>query len=195
MGSLISRFYVNRLGGDRYVERQLLLGGPHAGSPKAVTYLATQPSFLPFGLLGDELQQMMLTFPAIYHLLPEQPCGTDQNGKLIDWLHDPSWLPPKYHPFLREAASFRSELAGRSKVSTLCIFGYGMKTMTGMQVQRQSDGMCTRIRTIFETGGDGTVPESMALLKGVDIHPIQQYHGTLHIDQDVKKRLKVELTG
>ena len=194
MGSLISRYYVDALGGHRHVERLMLLGGPHAGSPKAVTHLAVKPKYLPFGLVGSRIQEVMLTYPAIYHLLPEQPCGTDQHGNTIDWLHDESWLPEKYRPHLREAVSFRAELSQRCKVPTLCIFGYGMKTMTNLNVTRESDGSCSKIEPVFELLGDGTVPESMATLKGADIHPIQQYHGTLHLDSDVKKRLKVELT-
>jgi hypothetical protein len=45
-----------------------------------------------------------------------------------------------------------------------------------------------------EDGGDSTVPESSATLEGTEIHPIRQYHGTLHVDNDVRKRLKIELT-
>lgn len=33
------------------------------------------------------------------------------------------------------------------------------------------------------------------LLPGPDIHPVRQYHGSLHVDNDVKMRLKVELTS
>lgn len=193
MGSLISRYYVNRLGGHRAVDRMVLLGGPHAGSPKAVMNMAVPSNLLPFGVLGARIQEVMLTFPAIYHLLPEEPCGTDQWGKPVHWLRDESWLAPAYRPMLRDAAEFREEIRGEAKVRTLCIFGYGMKTLMDLRVVRDPDGVCTRVEGIFAPGGDGTVPEASAVIPGADIHPIQQYHGTLHIDSDVKKRLKVEL--
>ena len=45
-----------------------------------------------------------------------------------------------------------------------------------------------------EPGGDNTIPERSAVLEGSDIHPVQQYHGTLYVDNDVKMRLKLELT-
>ncbi len=32
------------------------------------------------------------------------------------------------------------------------------------------------------------------LLPGSDIHPVRQYDGSLYVDNDVKMRLKVELT-
>lgn len=195
MGTLISRYYVNRLGGHRQVDRMVLLGGPHAGSPKAVMNMAVPSNLLPFGVLGARIQEVMLTFPAIYHLLPEEPCGTDQCGKPVHWLHDPSWLAAPYRPMLREAAAFREEISGPAKVRTICIFGYGMRTLVDLRAVRDPEGLCTRVEGIFEPRGDGTVPEASAVIPGADIHPIQQYHGTLHIDSDVKKRLKVELTS
>jgi len=45
-----------------------------------------------------------------------------------------------------------------------------------------------------EEGGDATVPEQSAIAEGSEIHPVQQAHGSLYVDRDVKKRLKVELT-
>ena len=195
MGTLISRYYVNRLGGHRQVDRMVLLGGPHAGSPKAVMNMAVPSTLLPFGVMGARIQEVMLTFPAIYHLLPEYPCGTDQYGKPMHWIRDQSWLAAQYRPMLRDAAEFREEIRGEAKVRTLCIFGYGMKTLMDLRVMRDAGGVCTRIEGVFLPGGDGTVPEASAVLPGADIHPIQQYHGTLHIDSDVKKRLKVELTS
>jgi pSer/pThr/pTyr-binding forkhead associated (FHA) protein len=195
MGTLISRYYVDRLGGHRQVDRMVLLGGPHAGSPKAVMNMAVPSTLLPFGVLGARIQEVMLTFPAIYHLLPEQPCGQDQFGKPVHWLRDESWLTPQFRPLLREAADFREEIRGPAKVPTLCIFGYGMKTLTDLRVTRDTGGVCTKIEGLFQPNGDGTVPEASAVIPGADIHPIQQYHGTLHIDSDVKKRLKVELTS
>jgi pimeloyl-ACP methyl ester carboxylesterase len=193
MGTLVSRYYVNVLGGERKVDRLILLGGPHAGSPLAVLNLGMKGTVLPFGLLGSRVQEMLLSFPSMYHLLPEKPCGHDQHGRAIDWLNDASWLAPRYHGMLHEARAFRRCIAERSPVSTLCIFGYGMKTMTSVRVVRDEDGLCSKIEPVFEIAGDGTVPEAMARLDGVDIHPVQQYHGTLHTDQDVRKRLKIEL--
>jgi len=37
------------------------------------------------------------------------------------------------------------------------------------------------------------VLEKSAVLENTDIHPVQQYHGSLFVDNDVKMRLKVEL--
>lgn len=194
MGSLVSRYYVDQLGGEKHVERMILLGGPHFGAPKSIVNLAIDPKVLPFGLLGARIRDVLLTYPSAYQLLPEYPCAKDQHGNVVDFLHDPSWLPEQYAPFLKNAAQFRSELKHRAGVPTVCVFGYGLKTLMGVRVERNSSGICTKVEMTNEEGGDSTVPEPSATLEGTEIHPIRQYHGTLHVDNDVRKRLKIELT-
>lgn len=194
MGSLVSRYYVDQLGGDKHVERMILLGGPHFGAPKTIINLGGDAKLLPFGLLGARIREVLLTYPSAYQLLPDYPCAKDQHGNFVDFLHDPSWLPAEYAPYLKNAAQFRSELKHRAGVPTVCIFGYGLKTIMGVRVERDSSGVCTKIEMTNEDGGDSTVPEPSATLEGTEIHPIRQYHGTLHVDNDVRKRLKIELT-
>jgi len=194
MGTLVSRYYVNRLGGHRVVGRMVLLGGPHLGSPKAILNTAVSAGLLPFGLLGERIRELLLGFPSTYQLLPAYPCGVDQHGKSIDWLNDPTWLPEKYAPMVRNAAEMRREMGAHSLVPTICIFGYGLKTCTGIRMERDRSGLCAKLEPVLDSAGDTTVPESSATLDGAEIHPIRQFHGTLHVDSDVKKRLKVELT-
>ena len=194
MGSLVSRYYVDQLGGERHVERLILLGGPHFGAPKSIINLAIEPNVLPFGLLGARIREVLLTYPSVYQLLPEYPCAKDQHGEVVDFLRDPSWLPQQYAPYLKNAVQFRAELKHRVAVPTVCIFGYGLKTLMGVRVERNSAGVCTKVEMTNDDGGDSTVPESSATLEGTEIHPIRQYHGTLHVDNDVRKRLKIELT-
>ena len=194
MGSLVSRYYVDQLGGEKRVERLIMLGGPHFGAPKSIINLAIDPKVLPFGLLGARIREVLLTYPSVYQLLPEYTCAKDQHGNAVDFLRDPSWLPDEYAPYLKNAAQFRSELKHHMTVPTVCIFGYGLKTLMGVRVERNSAGICTKVDMSHEDGGDSTVPESSATLEGTEIHPIRQYHGTLHVDNDVRKRLKIELT-
>jgi pSer/pThr/pTyr-binding forkhead associated (FHA) protein len=194
MGSLVSRYYVDQLGGEKRVERLIMLGGPHFGAPKSIINLAIDPKVLPFGLLGARIREVLLTYPSVYQLLPEYPCAKDQHGNVVDFLRDPSWLPDGYAPYLKNAVQFRSELKHHMAVPTVCIFGYGLKTLMGVRVERNSAGVCTKVGMSNEDAGDSTVPESSATLEGAEIHPIRQYHGTLHVDNDVRKRLKIELT-
>jgi pSer/pThr/pTyr-binding forkhead associated (FHA) protein len=194
MGSLVSRYYVDRLGGHKRVERLALLGGPHLGAPRAVGQLGNKADLFPFGIMGDKLRAILMTFPSVYQLLPEYPCSTDQHGNEINWLSEINWLPESCTPHLKAAAEFRAEMRGRNTVPTVCIFGYGLKTATAVRAQRDANGKLSGIEECYEKSGDGVVPELSATIQGADVHPIRQYHGTLHGDNDVKKRLKVELT-
>jgi hypothetical protein len=111
----------------------------------------------------------------------------------VDLLHDESWLDAAQLPLLRQAREFRQELGMHSSVSTLCIFGYGMKTILRLNLQRIGQGWGNWSYAL-EPAGDSSVPESSAILDNVEIHPVQQYHGSLFVDNDVKMRLKLELT-
>jgi len=70
-----------------------------------------------------------------------------------------------------------------------------MKTTTRVDVKRDIDGRWQHVSFSEELAGDTSVPESSAILPGSDIHPVRQYHGSLYVDNDVKMRLKVELTS
>ena len=70
-----------------------------------------------------------------------------------------------------------------------------MKTITGLSLERGPKGEWGRVRLDASPGGDATIPEISGVLPGTEIHPVQQYHGSLFVDNDVKMRLKLELTS
>lgn len=193
LGTLVSRYYVERLGGKSRVERLILMGGPHRGAPKAAAGLVLGPNVLPFGLLGDRLREVMATYPSSYQVLPNYACALDQDGQPVDLFNDEGWLTPQQIPLLHQARAFRQELGLHTSVSTLCIFGYGMKTILRLNLQRLAQGWGNWTYAL-EPAGDSSVPESSAILDNAEIHPVQQYHGSLFVDNDVKMRLKLELT-
>ena len=194
LGTLVSRYYVEKLGGRGRVERLILMGGPHHGVPKAAASLVLGPDLLPFGYLGDRLRDVIATFPASYQILPTYPCTVDQNGKRGELFSDEAWLSDAQRPHMAMAREFRRELGLASSVPTLSVFGYGLKTVTGLSLQRGPKGEWGRVRLDASPSGDSSVPEFSAVLPGSEIHPVQQYHGSLFVDNDVKMRLKLELT-
>jgi pSer/pThr/pTyr-binding forkhead associated (FHA) protein len=193
MGSLVSRYYVERLGGKKKVSRMIFLGGPHYGAPRALMTLLFG-KLLPFGLLGERLREVISTFPSMYQLLPIYSCVEDQKKQSIDLLSDETWLLEEQRPLLRTAREFRKELGTHCGVPSISIFGYGIKTVTRVRVNRDAQGRWQNVNFDLEESGDATVPEQSAIVEGSEIHPVQQDHGTLYVDRDVKKRLKVELT-
>jgi pSer/pThr/pTyr-binding forkhead associated (FHA) protein len=194
LGTLLSRYYVECLNGKDKVGRMILLGGPHVGAPPGVTTLHTGPDFLPFGLLGERMREVLITFPSIYQFLPTYACVKDQNDRYINLLEDEEWLPESQRPLLRIARDFRRELGEKTSVPTVSIFGYGIKTLTNISVNRDINGVWQDVRLLSEERGDDSVPEFSAVLPGSEIHPVQQHHGALWNDSDVKMRLKLELT-
>jgi pSer/pThr/pTyr-binding forkhead associated (FHA) protein len=193
LGTLVSRYYVERAGGKKRVERLMLMGGPHLGTVKALTSVLIAPALLPFGLMGERLRQVLVTFPSSYQILPTYACGQDQHFNKINFMDDESWLAEEHLPLLRAAREFRQELGTRSSIPAISIFGYGIKTATTITLRRSATGELSDIAFQSTPNGDSGVLEKSAVLPGTEIHPVQQYHGSLFVDSDVKMRLKLEL--
>jgi pSer/pThr/pTyr-binding forkhead associated (FHA) protein/pimeloyl-ACP methyl ester carboxylesterase len=194
LGTMVSRYYVERLGGKQRVERVILLGGPHQGAVKGLAALLVGPNMLPFGIMGERLRQVCMSFVSSYQILPTYPMPVDAQGTRINFLEDETWLDEKYLPLLRLGRQFRQELGTRSSIPAVSIFGYGIKTAASIRIGRGKDGRINQVDVTSDPSGDATILERSALLEGSEIHPVQQFHGSLFVDNDVKMRLKVELT-
>ncbi len=195
LGTLVSRHYIERCGGKDKVDRLILMGGPHLGTPNAVSSLLFGPEVLPFGLLGEKLRQVISTFETSYQILPVYSCGVDQFGQAFNFLKEDSWLNPEQKPLWQAAREFKKELGTGTSIPTTCIFGYGQKTVDRIKLLRKPDGRLSN--SVYETraNGDGSVPENSAVLESADFHPVHQLHGVLFVDNDVKMRLRLELIG
>ncbi len=194
LGTMVSRYYIERLGGKARVERVILMGGPHRGVVKALTSLLDAPEVLPFGIMGERLRQVSMTFPSSYQILPTYALQVDASGNKVNFLEDESWLSEKFRPLLRAGREFRRELGVRSSIPAVSIFGYGLKTIANLTVHKDNAGTIKKIDYRMEPSGDSTILEASTVLEGSEIHPVQQYHGSLFVDKDVKMRLKIELT-
>jgi pSer/pThr/pTyr-binding forkhead associated (FHA) protein len=193
LGTMVTRYYVECLGGDKHVERVILMGGVHKGVVKALVSMLVAPQVIPFGIMGERLREIVMTFPSSYQILPVYPVGSDQHGAKINFLEDESWLDPKYRPLLKLGRDFRSELKPSAIIPTVSIFGYGIKTISDVSLSRDAAGRVESVDFLSDTKGDSSVLELSAFLQGSEIHPVHQHHGALYIDNDVKMRLKMEL--
>jgi pSer/pThr/pTyr-binding forkhead associated (FHA) protein len=193
LGTLVSRYYIERLGGKKRVERAMLMGGPHQGTVKGLASLLVAPQLLPFGLLGERFRRVIATFPSCYQILPTYACGVDQHGDEVDFMQDDRWAAEEQRPLLQAGREFREELGMQSSVPAISIFGYGIKSMTRIHVHRAADGTFSDFHYEHERRGDSSIQETSAVLPGTEIHPVQQYHGALFVDNDVRMRLKLEL--
>ena len=96
---------------------------------------------------------------------------------------------------LHAAVDFYRELGMSTSVQTLCVFGYGLKTPVRLVVERDGLEGWKQARLEVEELGDDTIPQESAVLEGAEIHPVQQHHGVLYTDADVRMRLRLELVG
>jgi len=195
LGTLVSRYYVERYGGKDKIDKLILMGGPHLGTPAAVSSLLFGPDVLPFGIMGEALRKVISTFYTSYQILPVYDCGVDQFGKPYNFMKDDGWLAPEQLSLWQTAREFKRELGLSTSIPTTCIFGYGQKTVDRIKLNRNTDNRI--VQSVYEskTNGDGSVPENSAILEGADFHPVHQLHGVLFVDNDVKMRLRLELIG
>jgi pSer/pThr/pTyr-binding forkhead associated (FHA) protein len=195
LGTLVSRYYVERLGGKGKVDKLILMGGPHLGTPAAVSSLLFGPDVLPFGLMGETLRKVISTFYTSYQILPVYACGIDQFGQPYNFMKDDGWLAPEQKALWQVARDFKRELGLSTSVPTTCIFGYGQKTVDRIKLHRNPNEKIMQSLYEAKANGDGSVPENSAILEGADFHPVRQQHGILFVDNDVKMRLRLELIG
>jgi pSer/pThr/pTyr-binding forkhead associated (FHA) protein len=193
MGCLVARYFIERLGGKGKVERVIFLGGPHAGTPYAFASLLKGPNLLPLGLFNERLRKLLATYPSWYQILPTYQFVADQRSA-FDVLSEESWAVERHRPLLKLARDFRAELGCRSSVPSVCVFGYGIKTITSATVEREPDGICEKAALTVTPSGDGMIPEVSGVIEASEIHPVRQHHGSLYGDSDVKMRIKLELT-
>jgi pimeloyl-ACP methyl ester carboxylesterase len=201
MGCMVSRYYVDCLDGDKRVGRLVLMGGPNYGMASGLINalpadLSHQlpAAFSLGGSIGKKIMEMFSTFPASFQLLPTYPCIFDQNGQAINVYQDQSWLPPEKRSLLQAAHEFHQQLSQRATVPTICIFGYGARTITRVNIGRDPQGRWNTLEFVNEADGDGMVETRSAILEGAEIHPVQQGHNSLYVDEDVLMRLKLELS-
>ncbi len=192
MGGLVSRYFIDQLGGHEHVERLVAMGTPHVGSPKGLPPVLPGPGVTPFGIAREKVRMLVLSAPSTYQVFPRYPCVFDVRGQPVDILADDSWLAPERRMFLKGAVEFFAALSPRPTVPTLCIFGYGQPTTSKVIVDHGAAGL-QMVRFEEAPTGDGTVPEESAVLEGADIHPVRQRHGALFGDGDVQRRLRYEL--
>ena len=149
LGTLVSRYYIERLGGKHKVGRVLLIGGPHQGTPRIATDLIQGVGLLPFGLFGDRLLDVIKTFPSVYQILPTYPCAIDQHDQPIDLLADEALAACGTDT----AAAPGARVPGRTGHTQQRAGGFGLRLWHGDGHRPASDAR--RRRSLVEAGFTG----------------------------------------
>jgi len=174
MGGLISRYFLECLGGWQHTRTLITLGTPHRGSVNAVDSIVNGVK-KGIGPLGLDLTPLLRSYPSVYQLLPTYPCVDTGTGGLqrIATATESGALPVVRAEWAREARAFHTEIEDAQKRNAATDAyrdqGYRLIPVVGIeQPTHQSvaakGGSIELLRSYEgqDMGGDGTVPRVSA---------------------------------
>ena len=191
MGGLVSRYFLEVLGGWKDTRALFSFGTPYRGSLNALDGLANGIRKGPFGLF--DLSAMVRSFTSLYQLLPVYPAYDGGDGKLVR-IGETSGIPNLEAEKARAALEFHNEIRNAAsenrKDPKWEEKGYHIYPIVGIEQEtRQSgrkvgDGVELSVTYNGKLiGGDGTVPRVSALpveFDGVQPQPGRMYAATQH---------------
>jgi Lecithin:cholesterol acyltransferase len=165
MGGLVSRHYLECLGGYEHCRALVTFGTPFRGSPHALEFLANG-----YKKLFLDLSAAVRSFPSVHQLLPRYPM-LDVDGTLMR-IAEAAEVPGVDRGLARDAIAFHTAIDAGVK-ERAGADGYLLQPVVGMrqptmQSARLADGACVVGRDVpagwpSELGdGDGTVPRVSA---------------------------------
>jgi pimeloyl-ACP methyl ester carboxylesterase len=167
MGGLVSRYYLEVLGGWSDVRTLVTFGTPYGGSLKALGFI-TNGYRLGVGPLGFDLAPLLRSFTSVYQLLPTYECVDPGTGPLR-MVGDVPGLPNVDYARVSAALAFHDEMAAqvRARVAggpppIVPVVGIEQPTLQSARAGgSQLDLLQNRNGT--DEGGDGTVPRVSAV--------------------------------
>lgn len=174
MGGLISRWFLECLGGWQHTRALITLGTPHRGSLNAVGFIENgmKKGIGPFGL---DLSPLLRSFTSVYQLLPIYPC-IDAGGGALQRVADAAKAGVLAHvdtARAQAARAFHQEIidaqARNAQDAAYAERGYTLVPIVGIeqptaQSARVEGGKLTLVNSHEgqDLAGDGTVPRASA---------------------------------
>lgn len=171
MGGLVSRYYIECLGGWQNVRRLFTLGTPHRGSLNALGFLANGLS-KGIGPFHADATRPLRSFASVHQLLPTYPCvmhnGQHHRVSEID-------IPNLDGVAAARAAAFHDEIqaaiAANGKIESYDsdylspVIGVRQPTFQSARLTGTSVALLTELQgtELRDIGGDGTVPAPSGL--------------------------------
>jgi pimeloyl-ACP methyl ester carboxylesterase len=203
MGGLVSRYYLEVLGGWEQTRSLVTFGTPFRGSLNAVDFLANgfRRKIGPFGI---DLSELLRSLPSVHQLLPIYPC-IDDGSESLRRILEVDGLPAGVDVTKVESAKgFHDEIAaavarngGHGRYDIHPVVGIFQPTRLSA---RLSGGSLTTLTTYEgeDDGGDGTVPRVSATPIELSDHARESYvtqaHSTLQNVDHVLNHLMGILT-
>ncbi|GMV58877.1 MAG: hypothetical protein AMXMBFR72_19790, partial [Betaproteobacteria bacterium] len=174
MGGLVSRYFLECLGGWRDARALFTLGTPHQGSLNAVDFLVHGMK-KGIGPLGLDLSPLLRSYPSVYQLLPIYRC-IDTGDSAPSPVKDAAAagrLPNVHADRAQQARDFHREIEDAQKrnarESAYAENGYRLVPLVGieqptLQSARVSGTEVELLRSLegHDDAGDGTVPRVSA---------------------------------
>jgi pimeloyl-ACP methyl ester carboxylesterase len=203
MGGMVSRWYIEKLGGKEKVSRLFLVASPWDGAPRSLQVLFDgfqvlfRRRFNVFDIPG-RTRTFLRTLPGLYQLLPyKNPFLRRQDNERVD-LHDGAgWLGEQgQQQLLLDGLRFNEELGTAASVpETVCFFGRKTPTPTSATLTLAAGGRWTAMSWGDTAAGDGTVPERSAVHPGArEKIPIAASHGDIYVNPALLEILQWELS-
>lgn len=174
MGGLVSRYFLECLGGWRDARALFTLGTPHQGSLNAVDFLVHGMK-KGIGPLGLDLSPLLRSYPSVYQLLPIYRCIDTGDGapSLVKDAAAAGRLPNVHADRAQQARDFHREIEDAQKrnarESAYAENGYRLVPLVGieqptLQSARVSGTEVELLRSLegHDDAGDGTVPRVSA---------------------------------
>jgi pimeloyl-ACP methyl ester carboxylesterase len=173
MGGLVSRYFLECLGGWKSTRTLITLGTPHQGSLNAVDFLVNgmKKGVGPFGL---DLSPLLRSFPSVYQLLPIYRCIDSGStmisvadaaaaGSLAHVKEDRARDARAFHREIEDAQTANARSSDYIERGYRCVPLVGIEQPT-LQSARVIAGGIEMLRTFQnkDDGGDGTVPRVSA---------------------------------
>ena len=201
-GGLVSRWYIEMLGGKQWVTRFFALASPRGGAPQALATALSGPKGVlrpAFALLGIDTRPVVKTWPCLYQLLPHDAgFVTDSENHAVNLFEDTDWLSEAEHRrLLQDARQFHADLIAQessptaSHVETVCVYGTKNKTTTTGRLLATAGGW--DVEWLTSEAGDGTVPVSSALHPTPVQFPVVAAHIDVYIHPQTALLLEHEL--
>ncbi|UCD57690.1 MAG: lecithin--cholesterol acyltransferase, partial [Candidatus Hydrogenedentota bacterium] len=173
MGGLVSRYFLEVLGGWKYTKMLITLGTPHRGSVKALDYLVNglRKKVGPVTLI--ELTDMIQSFPSVYQLLPIYSC-VGENEHDLERLENLDELGKLDMEGTRAAIEFHREIERAvkdnfdnqdyvsSRYKLLPVVGTYQPTFQSALLTNDGVKPIRTYKGQQMLGGDGTVPRLSA---------------------------------
>lgn len=206
MGGLISRWFIECLGGWQHTRALVTLGTPHRGSLNAVGFLENgmKKGVGPFGL---DLSPLLRSFTSVYQLLPIYPCIDDglarhrvadaaKKGLLRQISASRAQAAREFHQSILDAH------AANAKQAAYAESGYAMLPVVGVeqptaQLARIESETCTLVNLLDgqDLGGDGTVPRASATPVDMETAKREIYAAETHGSIQNNDSVMVNLVG